>query len=114
MAHRSFGTVKIGDPRDPITFDFGLWSEETFTVIPTPSLGATFDVQDAPEPNPENPGQAARVLSRFIESMLDPADVPRYRQALHRIPADQGHIVVEAAEWILEQLTGFPTPPPTD
>lgn len=112
MPHRSFGAVRAGVEREPITFDFGLYGEETFTVVPDPSLGDTFDLADAPEPTPENVLDSARILARFIRRMLAPADRPRFDQALYRIPATQMHIVVEAAQWIAENVTTFPTVPP--
>lgn len=111
MAHRSFGTVRVAVDRSPVTFDFGVYGEETFTVIPTPSLGDTLDLYDAPEPTPENELETVRVLVRFIRRLLDPADVPRFNQALHRIPADQAYVVIEAATWIAEQVAGFPPTP---
>lgn len=113
MPHQSFGTVRTGVEREPITFDFGLYGEETFTVIPDPSLGDTFDLHDAPEPTPTNALESSRVLARFVRRMLDPADRPRFDQALYRIPASRPDIVMECAAWIATQVTGFPTLPPT-
>lgn len=112
MAHRSFGTKVLGTARDPITFDFGLYSEERFTIVPTPSLGDTLDLYEAPEPTPENELETVRVLVRFIRRMLDPADVERFNTALRRIPADQAHVIIDAAAWIAKQVShGFPTEP---
>lgn len=111
MAHQSFGTVRVGPERKPITFDFGIYGEETFTVVPEPSLGDTFDVQDAPEPNPTNILEVSRVLARFIRRMLEPEDRPRFDDALKRIPASQAHIVYECAIWITRQITPFHQPP---
>lgn len=107
MPHRSFGTVRIGAEREPITFDFGLYGEETFTVVPEPSLGDTFDLADAPEPTPTNVVEVARICARFISRMLEPTDRPRFSDALKRIPATQCHVVIETAEWITSQLTPF-------
>ena len=50
--HQSFGTVRAGIEREPITFDFGIWGNEQFTVVPEPSLGDTIELYDAPEPTP--------------------------------------------------------------
>lgn len=111
MAHRSFGTKRVGGEREPITFDFGLYGEDQFTIIPEPSLGDTLDLYDAPEPAPENELETIRVLVRFIRRMLDPADVDRFNQALRRLPANQSHVVLDTAAWIAEQISGFPTEP---
>jgi hypothetical protein len=112
VPHRSFGTVRATEAREPITFDFGVFGEEQFTIIPTPSLGDTFDLYDAPEPTPANELETVRVLARFIRRMLAPEDRHRFDEALKRIPADHGHVVVEAAAWIAEQVTPFPEAPP--
>lgn len=111
--HRTFGAVRAATQRDPITFDFGLYGEETFTVIPTPTLGDTFDLYDAPERTPENLLDSARILARFIRRMLAPEDRTRFDAALYRIPSDEMHLIVECAEWIAEQVTGFPQVPST-
>lgn len=112
MAHQSFGTVRAGIEREPITFDFGIWGDERFTVVPEPSLGDTIDLYDAPEPTPENMVESARLLARFIKRLLVPEDRARFDEALKRIPASQSHVIVEAALWITEQVTAFPTVPP--
>jgi hypothetical protein len=112
MAHRSFGAVRLAPPRDPITFDLGLYGEDRFTVVPEPSLGDCFDLYDAPEPTPTNMLESARILARFVRRMVDPADQPRFDAALRRIPSTEAHVIVEAATWIAEQVTGFPTTPP--
>lgn len=112
MAHRTFGAVRAGVEREPITFDFGLYGEDTFTVVPEPSLGDTLDLYDAPEPTPENMVESARILANFIRRMLVPDDRDRFNAALKAIPASQAHVVVEAATWIAEQVSGFPTVPP--
>lgn len=113
MPHQSFGTVRQGVDREPITFDFGVYGEETFTVIPDPSLGDTFDLYDAPEPSPENMLETVRVLARFIKRMLAPEDRPRFDEALKRIPSTQAFILVDVATYIAGQVTGFPTRPST-
>lgn len=111
--HRTFGAVRAATQRESITFDFGLYGEETFTVVPTPTLGDTFDLYDAPEATPDNLLATARILARFVRRMLAPEDRARFDAALYRIPADQVHLIVECAEWIAEQVTGFPPVPPT-
>lgn len=113
MPHRSFGTVRTAAEREPITFDFGLWGEETFTVIPTPSLGDTFDLFDAPDPTPETELASVRLLAKFVRRMLPAEDRPRFDAALYRIPSDQSFLIVDCANYIAEQVTGFPTVPPT-
>jgi hypothetical protein len=112
MAHRSFGTVRAGVEREPITFDFGMWSEHRFTCLPEPSLGDTIDLYDAPEPTPENMVESARLLARFIRRMIVPEDRGRFDDALRAVPASQAHVIVEAATFIVEQVSGFPTVPP--
>lgn len=112
MTHRTFGAVRLSAQREPITFDFGLYGEETFTVVPEPSLGDCHELQDAPEPTPTNALEASRMLARFIRRMLLPEDRHRFDEALKRIPASEAHVVVDAATWIAEQVTGFPTTPP--
>lgn len=111
MAHRSFGAARAGATREPITFDFGLFGEEQFTVVPTPSLGDTLDLYEAPEPTPENELETVRLLVRFIRRLLKPEDVDRFNAALRRLPADEAHVVLDLAAWIAEQVTGFPTVP---
>lgn len=112
MPHRSFGTVRVGVEREPISFDFGLFGEERFNVVPEPSLGDVFDLYDAPEVDPGNPLEAARTLARFIRRLLPLEDRPRFDEALKRIPSSQAMVIVETATWIVEQMTGFPTMPP--
>lgn len=112
MAHRSFGAVRRATQREAITFDFGLYGEETFTVIPDPSLGDCIELHDAPEPTPTNMLESARLLARFIRRMLSPDDRARFDAALFRIPSSELSIVVECASWIAEQVSGFPTRPP--
>lgn len=112
MPHRSFGTERRGPVGESITFDFGLYGEETFTIIPQPSLGDTLDLYDVPEPTPKNELESVRALVRFIRRMLPEADIPRFEAALKRIPADQAHIVIDLGAWIAEQVSdGFPTSP---
>lgn len=113
MPHRSFGAVRAGVERDPITFDFGLYGEETFTVVPDPSLGDTFDLADAPEPDADNLLDTARILARFIRRMLAPEDRKRFDEALYRIPATQMGLIVDAAAFIAENVTTFPSVPLT-
>jgi len=113
VLHRTFGAVRTAATREPITFDFGLYGEETFTVVPDPSLGDTFDLYDAPEPTPSNELEVVRVLARFIRRMLAPEDRPRFDAALYRIPSTEAHIIIDAATFITEQVIGFPTKPPT-
>lgn len=112
MAHRTFGAVRLTAQREPITFDFGLYGEESFTVVPEPSLGDCFDLDDAPEPTPTNELESAKLIARFIRRMLAPGDRGRFDAALHRIPSTEAHVIVEAGVWIAEQVTGFPTRPP--
>ena len=112
MPHRSFGTVRAGVEREPITFDFGTYGEETFTLVPDPTLGDTFDLHDAPEPNPTNELESVRILARFIRRMLSVDDRKRFDAALYRIPASQSYLIMECGEWIMAQLVPFPAPPP--
>lgn len=112
MAHRTFGAVRQAAEREPITFDFGIYGEETFTVVPEPSLGDTFELHDAPEPTPTNMLESARAIARFIRRMLPVEDRARFDVALTRIPASELHVVIECGTWITEQVTGFPTRPP--
>jgi len=112
VAHRTFGAVRKSGTREPITFDFGLYGEETFTVVPEPSLGDCFDLDDAPEPTPANMLQSAKILARFIRRMLAAEDRPRFDAALYRIPSTEAHLIVECATYIAEQVSGFPTQPP--
>lgn len=114
MPHRSFGTVRAGVEREPITFDFGLYGEDTFTVLPEPSLGDTFDLADAPEPDTQNMLEAARAIAKFLRKMIAPEDRHRFDQALYRIPATQCHVIVEAGMFVAEQVSGFPTEPPSN
>jgi len=112
VTHRTFGAVRLSAQREPVTFDFGIYGEERFTVLPEPTLGDCFDLADAPDPTPTNEMEVARACARFIRRMIDPADHARFDTALHRIPASEAHIIYEAAAWIAEQVTAFPTSPP--
>jgi len=111
--HRSFGAVRAAVDKEPVTFDFGLYGEESFTVVVDPTLGDTFDLYDVPEPLIANDLDAARACARFIQRMLPPQDRARFDLALHRIPTSECHIIVDLATWIAEQVTGFPTGPPS-
>lgn len=114
MPHRSFGSARASLTREPITFDFGVYGEESFTVLPEPSLADTFEVAEQPEVTPENLLDVTRVLARFISRMLVPEDRVRFAEALRRIPASDAGIIILAAEYITEQVTGFPTKPPAN
>lgn len=112
MPHRSFSAARTDEQLDPITFDFGALGEEAFTVRRAPSLGDVLDLYDAPEPAPENELQSVRVLVNFLRRMLEPEDVDRFNAALRRMPADSAlPVVLEAASWVAEQVSGFPSPP---
>lgn len=115
MPRRSFGAARRSAAAEPIVFTLGPYFEE-FTLIPEPSLGATFAIADAPQPAPENMLESAQVLARFIRLMLRPEDRDRFDRTLHRMsPASEAASdIVECALWITEQVTGFPTPPPAD
>lgn len=113
MAHRSFGTVRLGSEFEPITLDFGLYGEERLTVRSSPSLADVFELYDAPEPTATNELELARILANFIRRMLVPEDVPRFNAVLARLPSDQAHVIVEAAAWLAEQVAGFLSPPAT-
>lgn len=114
MAHRTFGAVRRAAVREPLTFDFGVYGEETFTIIPEPSLGDCIALYDTPDPTPENELEAVRACAKFIERMLDPNDRQRFKAALMRIPASESHIVVDCAAWITEHVSTFPIVPPED
>lgn len=111
MPHQSFGTVRIGAERQSISFDFGLYGEDRLTVKPEPSLADTFDLSDAPEFDPDNALASTRFFAEFIRKMLVPEDLPRYNEALRRIPASQAHVIFDAAAWITEQLVPFVSAP---
>lgn len=114
MPHQSFGTVRHSVERDPISFDFGLYDEQRFVVMAEPSFGDVLDLYDAPEPTPDNEGETVIVLTRFITRMLVIEDRQRFVDTLHRIPASEAPaILIGCATFIAEQVTGFPTSPPT-
>lgn len=107
--------------RDPVRFSLG---GEEFEVLLDPSLGDTFDLYDAPEVRFNDDGTVAfdeanggdlvlvRTLTRFLERSLPLEQRPTFQRALYRVPARQGHVIIEAALWIVEQVTAFPTEPP--
>jgi hypothetical protein len=116
--HRDFDAARRAHhiDRDPVTFTLG---GDTFTVLPDPTLGDTFDLADAPDIKPEDfdPDGApdlvlVRVLRDFIRRMLDEDERPRFDRAMYRIPSTEAYVIVECAMWITEQVTGFPTEPP--
>lgn len=123
--HRDFDASRraYDVERDPVTFTLG---GELFTVNLEPSLGDTFDLYDAPEIRVDESGeiiydnsnaqdiQLVRILSRFLERSLPLEERPRFQQALYRIPATQGHVILEAAVYIVEQITAFPSEPPAN
>ena len=112
MPHQSFGAVRLVDPAEPLTFDFGMFSEERLTVVPEPSLGDTFDLADCPEPTtPATELEASRMCARFIRRMLIPEDRPRFDQALYRIPASHVSLVIDAARWITQEVLNRPFGP---
>ena len=112
MAHQSFGTVRTVEAPEPITFDFGMFSEVTLTVVPEPTLGDTFDLYDAPEPTaPANELEASRVCARFIRRMLIPEDRPAFDQALDRIPSSHVGLIIDAARWITQEVIRRPFGP---
>lgn len=111
MPHQSFGAVRTLAEREPVTFDFGMFDEHRFVVIPEPSLGDTFDLYDAPEPTPETMLDAARVCARFVRRMIVPEQRARFDEALVRIPASHAHLIVDACRYIAEQVIGRPTEP---
>jgi len=111
VPHRSFDAARRAyeAQRDPVTFDYG---GETFTVVPDPTLGDTFELMDAPEITPETEQQAVRALVKFVRRMLPPEDRARFDQAHYRIPSTEGPVIIEMAAWIAEQVTTRPTVPP--
>lgn len=113
--HRDFDAGRREIERDPVTFSL---AGETFTITPTPSLGDVFELADAPDVAPEefDPASAVsltlvRTLKRFIRSMIEPDDRPRFDAAMFRVGSHEGWLFVEIASWIAEQVTGFPTSP---
>lgn len=111
MPAASFGAVRAGVAREPITFRFGIFDEHEFTVVPDPTLGDLFDLHDAPEPTPTNEMETVRVLARFIRRMLIPEDRKRFDEALYRIPSTRADVIIAAAEWITSQVAPFPAAP---
>lgn len=101
--------------RDPVTFTLG---GETFTVLPDPSLGDTFDLADAPDITPADLSSdgspdlvLVRTLARFIRRMLPPDDRARYDKALYSVPSTHSYVIVECAVFITEQVTSRPSEP---
>jgi hypothetical protein len=119
MAHRSFEAARLSEAREPITFDFGLYGQEQFTVTPDPSLGDTLELYGLPDDimtlDRESPTytKSIQLLTRFIRRMLRAEDRERFDKALYAIPSTQSYIIVEVAEWICEQVVPVPSKPPT-
>lgn len=116
--HRDFDASRraYAPERDPVTFTLG---GETFTVLPDPTLGDTFDLADAPDisaadfdPNGAADLKLVRILTGFIRRMVPEEDRARFDRALYRIPSTSAYVIVECAEWITEQVVGRPTEPP--
>lgn len=116
--HRDFDAARRAKQveRDPVTFTLG---GETFTVLPDPTLGDTFDLADAPEITREDfdPSRSAdhtlvRTLKNFIRRMLPEEDRARFDLAMYRIPTTDSYVIVECAVYITEQVTTRPTEPP--
>lgn len=98
--------------RPPLTFEFGLYGEEEFTVTPTPSLGDCFDLKDVPEiTDITSELEQVRILAKFIRKMIVPEDRARFDSALYRIPSTHGHLVIDCARWIADKVAEFPTAP---
>lgn len=109
--------------RDPVSFTLG---GEQFEVLLDPSLGDTFDLYDAPEvrlgehgevlydPTNGDDIQLVRVLSRFLERSLPLEQRPTFQRALYRIPARESGVIIEAAVWVVEQVTAHPSEPPAN
>lgn len=106
-------------PRDPIEFTL---AGERFRCLFEPSLGDTLDLWEAPEapesraeyePDDEMMIELIAVLDRFIRrSLPDDGSRERYDAARYRIPRSESFVIIELAQYITEQVTGFPTTPP--
>lgn len=119
MPHRDFDVARRSwdVDRDPVTFAL---AGETFTVVPDPSLGDTFDLADAPDISaddfdPDRPAdtQLIRVLTRFLRRMIPPDDRARFDAALYKVPARHSGVIIEINAWITEQVIARPTVPPS-
>lgn len=116
-ARRAY-TATAGGLADPVTFAL---AGETFTCLPDPTLGDTFDLADAPDIDVETWDSGNRVhmdlvrtLSAFIRRMLPPDDRPRYEAALYRVPVTHMPVIIDIAGYITEQVVNRPTVPPDD
>lgn len=114
--HRDFDAVRRAweVERDPVTFRL---ADETFTVLPDPTLGDTFELADAPDIDPDTFDggadlRAIRVLSNFIRRMLPVEDRQRWdNTVLLKIPASQAIVIYHVAVYVTEQVTGHPFEP---
>jgi hypothetical protein len=118
VTHRDFDASRAAFvlDREPVTFTLG---GELFTLLPDPTLGDCIELDKAPdvdltkEFNASDPDTAKLIdmLAKFIKRMLPIEDRARFDLALYRIPARHGYVIIEAAEYIVEQSVGFPTAP---
>jgi hypothetical protein len=112
MRRPAFGAAIREADDTPLEFEFGPWGE-VFACMPAPSFGDVRDLHDAPEPAPANMLESAEICARFIRRMLVEDDKPRWDRTLYKIEARQcAAAIVDAAAWIAQQVSGFPTVPP--
>ena len=96
--------------RRPVTFTLG---GERFTLLPIVPLGAAFDLEDAPEPDVDQPN-AIRALARMVRECLIDDDQPRWDALLRRRddPIDP-EAILEVGVEVTEAYAGRPTKPST-
>lgn len=121
MGHKDFDAARraYGDSNVPlVTFTL---ARETFTVLPDPTLGDTFDVADVPDLKVEHfdSGNVAHIeiirgLCKFIRRMLPPEDRGRWDAALYGVPVSHQMVVIEIAEYIAAEVIARPTEPPAN
>jgi len=117
MPHADFSAVRVRALAEPITFSL---AGVRFTAMDRPSLGDVFELMDAPDPDfakilegdEATLGRSCRALADFVRRLLVPDDKARWDRLLYELPNDQAGPLIEVAQWLVENMTGFPTTPP--
>lgn len=117
MPHKDYDAVAASIQRrqEPLTFTF---CGTLFTTAPTPTLGDTFDLLDAPEieiGDLSNESRNCRVLASFIRSMLvDEAEKEKWDKVLYTARLELLPVLMLITNDLVEQYSARPTSPPVE
>lgn len=110
MPYRAFVVARANALGEELGFEF---AGESFRCRPSPTLGDTFDLMDAPEPAPETLAQAARAIARFVRRLLaDDTERARWDDLLRRTGNEGLPALIDLGTWLAEQVAAIPPKPP--